>query len=182
MRRYYYLISSLPDLELEGHKKTFHYKEILRFIKSNLEEDDRWLLNYFLIPVDIKNIVNFLAEKQGLHLPYPFIIQPGTIELDEIKEIWEKNSDTPLFLKNFFEQNSNEKDQLPISEIEKRLLESFYELALQEDDDFIRSWFNFDLQIRNLVTISNSRKFDQEFKHLLIREMSSENNGLLQSL
>jgi len=178
MRRYYYLISSLPVLELEGNQKHYSYQESLKFLKEILHPDDFGLLEYFLYLTDIKNIINILAEEKKVTPPYPFVLQPGSIEINEIQDVWTGLMSPPAFLKDFLEEYGQNIDQLSLVETEKLLLKAFYHRAFQEEDNFLEDWFRFDLRLKNTITISNSRKFDIDLKHLLLDELNEDSHTL----
>ena len=84
----------------------------------------------------------------------------------------------PAFLEKFIEDYVRDGQSKSISFLEKSMLESLFTSVLREKDKFLTSWFRFDITLRDVIVISNSRKFDLDLQHLLISEIAELNGGL----
>jgi hypothetical protein len=160
MTNYYYLISSLPELEYKHGLPLPDCKTIVEFISKNLSEKDLALFQFLRYPEDIKLLVNNLFEKKNLNRPYPFVWENTTFSTKDIPDLINGKIASPAFIRSFFDEYLNTSEAMSPSESEKKLWGLFYTAVSELEESFLKSWFHFDLQLKRAINVSNGRKFN----------------------
>lgn len=158
MHAYYYIVASLPELTLGQNIDDNAFDEIFSLINRNLTAEDRILFTHLRYPADILTIVNVLSNSKKLPKHYPLVIGPPTLTKEQAGKIITHTDPAPKFIQNIFEGNRDWADE-DIFEIEKALTEGFYESVLQVDDEFLRAYFQFDKDLRNITMALNARQY-----------------------
>lgn len=180
MKKYYYLIASLPLLEKKSAPD--QYGEVVQLINRNLSESDRELFQYLLYPTDIKYLMNQAAEARNLTPVYPHVLQPATIDHEDLLNIKKGKKNSPAFLAEFFEENQKDIDELDLIKIESLVIEKFYKYVFQQNDPFLKDYFTFDRDLKNLLVFANAKnKSFKPFQHLT-GEFNTDHSGGKQNL
>lgn len=173
MNDYYYLIASLPKLSFPEFPK-FEFDSVYEIIVNNLSASDRELFNKLIYPNDNKNLIAAIARNQNKVSPFYQFEQPSVLNQETINNFQKLPGSFPDYMKSFIEDNREEIATKDISELEKHLLEIFYQEMLASKDSFIRDYYAFELDLKNIVTAINCRKYEFEIDHEILGE------GLLQ--
>jgi len=153
MSQYYYLCSSLIDLILDSKTKFFSSKELLDFCEEEMTKKDFEYLKYLYIFNDIKNIIN---AKEILNDEKKYLY-PAYYSLEEFKENLKDPDSFLPFISEFLFNKKNEKRLYPsLLEIDE-LLTLFYYYLEVINNDFIKSYYNFELLLKNLTTAISLR-------------------------
>ena len=168
MAKYYYLVASFPDLDLERGNKNIDFEEIIDRIKRNLSEEDLALFQYLLYPTDIKNIISEIAAKREKPSLYPTFYLPTHIERGSFKNTAKILENLPEFLYKLFAQHPEWLEDKKLVKLENTMLERFYHAVAKQKDLFIRKYFVFDRDLRNILVACNARRYKFSLQPYLI--------------
>lgn len=163
MKEYFYLISSLPDLELDSQKKLPSLTEFLDFCESQLSEKEFLELKKIFIFNDILNVVKSNSGNSSAYI-YPAYYTRETF-LENLKD----TDDFFPFLSTYFSNKKAGKRDYPELQETDELFALFYEnLETLSKNRFITDYFRFELDLRNTLTFLNMKKNNMDFKEYLV--------------
>jgi hypothetical protein len=154
-RAYYALVAGLPDLLLDSRRLPYSAEHFWNDSSQHLHPDDKALLGLLCLPVDNANVLALLEGR-----PADFK-GGGNYALEILENEIKVPSILPVYLRLFIEKytNDNKKaDQAPWATV---LAGMFYEEMLEHTNAFVREWFDFDLNLRNVLTALNCRKLNR---------------------
>lgn len=158
-REYTCLISSLPELIIDFDAKKFDFTAFLREIEENVHPSDYKLVKILFYPYDNQNLLNTLLEK-NLTFQNKGNFNKETLD-DKIR-----NRSLPKYMNDFIEISENDKNEDFSDEIltiygrdKENLLQTlFYNEILQTKNTFLRNWFIFDRELRNVQAAIVARR------------------------
>ncbi|MCD7977889.1 MAG: DUF2764 domain-containing protein [Tannerellaceae bacterium] len=165
MSKYYYLVAGLPNIALDDSKLTYTITDFRRELDGVLSMDDRKLIDLFFLKYDNKNLLTQLARPDWEDDPR------GSITADELQDLIKivreddtlpANSLIPSYFIDFLRLYSGSEDQeeTPVTvSWEDRLATLYYAYAMKNSNEFIASWFEFNLNINNILTAYTCRKY-----------------------
>lgn len=179
---YYYVIAGLPELFLDDEKKLplslGSFREVL---SAQLDPQDLFYFRYLLHPFDNQNVlslVGFLKKGDLLHFgsenPFSELEKLTPLEVDcswnpsglfskeGLMEQIQTGAGLPGWIVAFLERFRVEEEQTSPSWQrlwEKELTGLFLQEVLQCPNQFIRSWYGFDKDLRNIILAMNGRYF-----------------------
>jgi len=162
---YYYLIAGLPDIEIEDNKLTFSVAEFKEEVRPYLSTGDARLLNLFFTKFDNQNLLRYLKDKEAKFEGC------GNLEKEELEEAFNlieeeknpKSRNIPSYFKVFIEEYRNaEQANIEDPKWENRLTELYYQWAMKCQNQMITSWFEFNLNLNNILAAYASRKHHVE--------------------
>lgn len=178
-RKYYYcFIAGLPDLIFEDSK----FKSTLQAFKQELELEltpgDYSLVQLLFLPYDHENLINHLLKKSNEHNPLcNFTTGDFDEQISRLNALLEQKPLLPgymiQFIRDFYDEEKENKEE----EFEKVLMEGYYDHILKADNPFLRQWFEFELNAKNILTAFICRKYNIE----IIQELIGR-NPLVQEL
>lgn len=168
MAQYYYLIAGLPDVNLDDGKLTYTVENFKEEIYPSLSDKDKKLIDIFYLKYDNENLLKLLKDKDSA------VNTNGNYSADELLELIDaaKQDDKPekeypsylySFLSEYF-QLSEQEAQLP----ENLLANYYYEYAMKSKNDFISSWFEFNLNLNNILAALTARKYKMEISGSIV--------------
>ncbi len=146
-QQYYYLVAGLPDLLLDEGRQ----KGTLAFFKSefenNLDGEDYDLVKLLFLKYDNDNLINLLAQK------YRGFIEYANYPRDVLEEEMKQPDDRILpYLSHFIEKFKADEHAIEGASWETELENDFYDYLLTSQNDFLRDWFTFEMNLRNVTT------------------------------
>ncbi|MDD3079454.1 MAG: DUF2764 family protein [Paludibacter sp.] len=161
---YYCLIAGLPDI-VEDTKTAIAVAELKHELQEQLSDADLQLLKILFAAYDNDNLLAFLKNKEAQLNSLGNLTSDDWSELILLMQESEKPKDARLllYIQKFYTSISDEKfDTGGISQ-EDYLSSLYYEEAMQSKNEFLRSWFEFNLNLNNILTAIACRKhgFDQ---------------------
>ena len=159
---YYCLIAGLPDIEIEDNKLTFSLVSFKEELRHYLSRSDFQLISLYYTKFDNQNLLRYLKNKEVE------FDNRGNIAKDELEEYFKqfgedivpKNKHIPLYFKCFLEEYWDEQNaDKGEANWENRLTELYYQWAMRCDNRFITSWFEFNLNLNNILAACISRKY-----------------------
>lgn len=167
MKDYYYLLAGLPELLPSQEQYKLDFEEIFRIIRDNLSGNEFSLSQFILYPHDNKNLIRAIAKQTNRPAPYPFHLQPETVDEETINNFHKSTDGLPNYMIRFLDEQGDQLSTTSITELETRLNNYLYESAMQQDDDFIREYYEFLFRLNNIKAAYNARYFDYELsRHL----------------
>lgn len=157
MGEYYYLVAGLPEPVLEGKKALPSFREVADEALEIVSEDDAELIFLVRAPFDHANIMNVL-EQRGL----PFDVR-GTFSEEELRAELKQPDLLPDYIQVFLTAYEEKRVLFQGMSWEDQLNMLFYEQMLTHENDFIREYYTFEMDLRNLLAAQNAR----ELKELL---------------
>lgn len=170
MSNYYCLVAGLPDITLEDQKLPFTVKAFREEVYEQLSACDRKLFDLFFLKYDNENLFRFLQNREA-ELDERGSLQAEDLEL-LIKAIREEDpAVTARFVPYFNRFAGAYLAEETLSEgmlWEDQLAGLYYEYALKADNNFVARWFEFNLNLNNLLVASSARKFHFDASSFLI--------------
>lgn len=161
-RNYYYLVAGLQDISLDANKLSIGLNEFVELLRTELHPEDYRMLELLFLPNDHKNLLNIL-EKKDHPLISPSVYQKETLE-ENIKEPVSLLPYLITFIQAYKEKTPVYANLSP----ENELTTLFYQLALSYPNEFLRKWFEFDMNIKNVLVAISSRKYHLPYEHQVI--------------
>jgi hypothetical protein len=160
---YYYLVSGLPDVLLDEGKQPHSCEEFAAEASEQLNRNDLALFNLFRLPFDNVNLLNLLEKKDAV------FDKRGSLEEEVLSAALKIPDDLPVYMQLFIDAYRENRSPAPGLVPRDQLAWFFYEEMTCRHDPFIRKWYRFDLQLRNIIAGINCRR---EFAHL--EELATE--------
>ncbi|HOV13060.1 MAG TPA: DUF2764 family protein [Spirochaetota bacterium] len=161
MKQYYYLVSSLYDLIIDGGKGLFSFDDFFDLCESQLDEDDYLDLKKMFLFNDIKNAVNY--KKQG----DKYITPAFYSEEDFLENLKDTDTFLPFLSEFFYNRSVNKKNDSHLNEIDSLTL-LFYENIDLIKNEFLRDYYIFELNLKNINIALSLRKNGVDYKEKII--------------
>jgi hypothetical protein len=141
---YYYLVAGLPDLLLDEGRGPPPIGELADEIGEQLTDSDRELLRFVRFSFDNSNVVRLLGDRAR-----PFDAR-GNWGEEELAEAVKKRDGLPQYLEAFLDEHAAGRSLSPGLSAEDNLAWLYYEEAFGSANEFVREWFGFEADLRNL--------------------------------
>lgn len=166
MGKYYYLISGLPELQLDDQKLKLSLAEFKTELSENLSAADQQLLSYFFMQFDNSNLLKVLGNKDAE------IDSLGNLDKEQLSEILAlfEETDQPKhpavypYFKEFIPAYKAEKALYKGMSWEDQLASVYFDYASSCKNEFVSQWYQFNLNITNILAAINCSRygFDRE--------------------
>ncbi len=154
---YYCLIAGLPEIIIEQNKLSFSLYDFKHELKKILYKKDYKLIEYLFLVYDNKNVLNLLLKNDKA------FEKLGNFSQIEIEEAIENSKEHPLqvsYFNTFIINYKNETKINPKLSWENQITELLYNYLLENENIFLKEWFEFELNINNIVTAFNCKKYN----------------------
>ncbi len=160
MSQYHYLVAGLPDISMDDSKLQLSYTTFMEELLRAFPGRDADLLRLFRLDYDNDNLLAWINNKEAEFHPLG-VISPE--ELKEQTELLDYDERAPLrgiptYFLTFMREWKSE--LLEAGKEKKRLTELYYEYVMQVSNVFVREWFEFELNLNNILTALNCRKYN----------------------
>ena len=159
---YYYLVAGLPEIALEQGKLQFGTEQLREELKHGLSPADFRLFEMLFLTEDNANLLSLLL-KEDRPLSAKGIYQPEMLAA-EIREPKALMNYMQLFIGSFTAENRLYPNLSPQNEL--TLL--YYKEMLEVKNDFMRSWFGFELNLRNVLLVLSAKKNGLPYENQVI--------------
>ena len=192
MSKYYCLIAGLPDVTIDDTKLTYSVAEFKKVLLPILSKHDTSLVRWFFLEYDNENLLSYLRSgsihkfdergnltsdeiieicnslkngkkiPSGLSVPKYFAkflteyydrFKEKSEEDEEVEDVAEKEEDV--------DNEGNETPEYNVL-LEDKLSSLYYNEAMKRGEKFFSSWFEFNLNIGNMLAVWNCREFGLE--------------------
>ena len=170
---YYCYIAGLPDIQIDNAKSIPAQEEILEELKPILSKGDMALLDLLRLKYDNDNLLKFLANRDAELNPLGNLTSQDWAELIELID----NSDerNPIrdarllkYVLDFYTTIRNEQSEEKIDFAEDFLAALYYKYGMQCKNKFVADWFEFNLNINNILTALTCRKYGWDIKSAIV--------------
>ncbi|MBK9254016.1 MAG: DUF2764 family protein [Saprospiraceae bacterium] len=161
-KKYYYVVAGLPDAHLGQTAGVVKLSAFIQGLKEDLHSEDIIKLRYIFLPYDNINLLNIcLANKKPLH-------SLANFSYDTLKSgIEGGESEIPAYLYEFYDLfikgNLFQEDYI----WEHQLNERFIEYVLNETEGFLKDWYIFARDLRNILAALSARYHGYSLDHQL---------------
>jgi len=151
-REYEFLVAGLPELLLEDSKGVPPFRAFISAVEESvLAEKDLAVVNAMRLPIDNRNFVNMLDSKEEFD-------DRGCFSREDLEESVRSPDALPKYMRKYLEARKENKPLFPgLTEIDQ-LSWLFYDEMAESPNAFLRDWFAFDLDLRNVIAGINIRK------------------------
>jgi hypothetical protein len=150
-RNYYYLVAGLPDLVLEGNKHVPSLHEFMDDVMEQVDPDDATLLSQLRLPADNHNLLVVLEKREEQLDPL------GTFSREELELGIRVPDELPDYMQSFIEAYREGRQLFSGYTSDDQLSWLFYDAMSAHPNQFIRDWFTFELNLRNVLAGLNCR-------------------------
>lgn len=166
MAGYYALVASLRDLAPGGTNKDFDANEIRAYVREELKEADRQLLDFFYTWYDIENLVAAWTRSDHFNPLGNFTAEQLALEAGKPEQL-------PYYLARVVEAYNapehNQDEQVEVAHgLARSLYEAFYRQAAGSANRFVREWFAFDRSLRNISAAVAARRSDRPVEQVVV--------------
>lgn len=169
MSKYYYLVAGLPELTLEDSKLSYTVADFKTELYPALSEDDKKLIDLFYLKFDNANVLKLLKDKDAAIDPR------GNYSSEELAEYISQLKDGdevsdsvfPSYLSTFISEYFSQPAEDGFL-YEDRLAALYYAYAMECRNQFVSSWFGFNLTINNILVALTARKFKLDIAPLIV--------------
>ncbi|WP_303187633.1 DUF2764 family protein [Phocaeicola coprocola] len=168
MSTYYCLVAGLPDISLDDGKLSYSVSDFKAELYPDLSAQDRKLIDLFYLKFDNTAILKLLKNKDAV------IEDKGNFSAEELLQLIEavREGDTPdkkypSYLVNFVSQYL-QLSQDELYRADDLLAALYYSYGMSSNNAFIASWFEFNLNLNNILTALAARKYKLEVSSVIV--------------
>lgn len=170
---YYCYIAGLPDIQIDNQKSIPAQEEILDELKQILSKGDMALLDLLRLKYDNNNLLKFLANRDAELNPLGKLTSQDWAELIELIDNSDERNpvrDARLlkYVLDFYTTIRNEQSEEKIDFAEDFLAALYYKYGMQCKNKFVADWFEFNLNINNILTALTCRKYGWDIKSAIV--------------
>lgn len=162
-QNYYYIIAGLPDLTLDQGKLQFGTPELREELKEGLSERDYALFQHLLLAYDNINLLAVMrkAEKEE-------VVEEGIYLWDTLELALDQPELLRPYMTKFIQSQQSETPLHPHLSPENELTTFFYEEVLTLKYDFLRKWFDFELNLKNALLVLIAKNYEIPYDNQII--------------
>lgn len=168
MSTYYCLVAGLPDISLDDGKLSYSVSDFKVELYPDLSAQDRKLIDLFYLKFDNTAILKLLKNKDAV------IEDKGNFSAEELLQLIEavREGDTPdkkypSYLVNFVSQYL-QLSQDELYRADDLLAALYYSYGMSSNNAFIASWFEFNLNLNNILAALAARKYKMEVSSVIV--------------
>lgn len=168
MSTYYCLVAGLPDISLDDGKLSYSVSDFKAELYPDLSAQDRKLIDLFYLKFDNMAILKLLKNKDTV------IEDKGNYSAEELLQLIEavREGDTPdkkypSYLVNFVSQYL-QLSQDELYRADDLLSALYYSYGMSSNNAFIASWFEFNLNLNNILAALAARKYKMEVSSVIV--------------
>jgi len=152
-RNYHYLVAGLPDIVLDQKKLSQTIADWRQELEYHLHPDDYSLVKLLFLPFDNTNLLNLLLKNKKPFMP------AGNYSQSVLEEEIKEPLSLPSYMQQFIHAYKNETPVFQGYSWENQLTWLYVDFVLETDNTFLKSWFEFNLHVNNILSAFNVRKF-----------------------
>ncbi len=161
---YQYIVAGLPDIILNEVKVDISLSSFIKDIQEQIPPKDATLLSYVGYPIDNRNLLIKLLHKNDP------ILQIGNFTEQELQEEIKSPDLLPDYMQEYLAAYNESTSIIPNLSWENQLYWLFHEHANLLENRFLKEWFSFELDLRNILTAIKCRTTKSPFEdHIICR-------------
>ena len=158
----------MPDISLDDGKLSYSVSDFKAELYPDLSAQDRKLIDLFYLKFDNTAILKLLKNKDTV------IEDKGNFSAEELLQLIEavREGDTPdkkypSYLVNFVSQYL-QLSQDELYRADDLLAALYYSYGMSSNNAFIASWFEFNLNLNNILAALAARKYKLEVSRVIV--------------
>ena len=164
MSQYYYLVTGLPELSLDDNKLNYTVGDFKTEFYPQLSKEDQALVDLYYLKYDNANLLKLLKDREA-------VIDPrGNYTVDQFVAVFKQFDEEgvitspgslPSYIIKFIQTYLTQQETGVSSDVlvEDCLAGLYYEYAMRCTNDFVASWFEFNLNTNNVLVALAARKY-----------------------
>ncbi|MCD7923726.1 DUF2764 domain-containing protein [Phocaeicola sp.] len=168
MTNYYCLVAGLPDLSLEDGKLNYTVANFKSELYPELSDQDKKLIDLFYLKFDNDNLLKLLKDKEAVTESEGNYSSEELLALiSSVREGDAPDKKYPSYLYEFIAAYL----ALPADELyraEDMLASYYYAYAMNCGNKFVSSWFEFNLNINNILAALAARKYKMDVSQVVV--------------
>ncbi len=168
MNTYYCLVAGFPDISLDDGKLSCSVSDFRTDVYPQLASSDQKLVDLFYLKFDNQNLISLLKDKEAP------VKTEGTLTGEELLALIEtaRNGDIPdkkypAYLSEFVSQYINLASE-DLYKAEDLLASLYYQYAMSCKNQFISKWFEFNLNVNNILSAYAARKYKLDVASVIV--------------
>lgn len=167
---YYCLVAGLPELRMDESKGLVSPGDLVAEIAPQLSEGDRAYLRLLLAGYDNRNFLTYLRNKDAVLDPSGEL---NTDDWSQLVKLMDENDHPvdsrllPYWVKYYHLNPEEDIDARGLTR-EDYMAGLYYNYALQSENQFLRKWFEFNLNMNNLLIAILCRKHGMDASRSVI--------------
>ena len=159
---YYCLIAGLPEISPDDKKLSLSVQELRSYLNDYLTKEEIDVINLFFYPNDNAQILRLL-QKQEPDPTLQTVFTASQLE-DEINDPMFVPSYIKEYLLDLNKEDKEKNNRLP----EVELSERYWNFMLSQKERLVKKYAEFSLNIKNLITAINCRKYQIDIEKEVI--------------
>ncbi|MDO4180684.1 MAG: DUF2764 domain-containing protein [Bacteroidales bacterium] len=168
MTNYYCLVAGLPDLSLDDGKLNYTVVNFKSELYPELSDKDKRLIDLFYLKFDNANLLKLLKDKEAETASEGNFSSEELLALAaSVREGDALDKKYPSYLYEFVAAYL----ELPAEELhraEDMLAAYYYAYAMKCGNEFVSSWFEFNLNINNILAALAARKYRMDVSQVVV--------------
>ena len=173
MSQYYYLVTGLPELSLDDNKLNYTVGDFKTEFYPQLSKEDQALVDLYYLKYDNANLLKLLKDREA-------VIDPrGNYTADQFVAVFKQfdeegvitsSGSLPSYIIKFTQAYLTQQETGVTADVlvEDWLAGLYYEYAMQCKNDFVSSWFEFNLNVNNVLVALAARKYRMPIASLIV--------------
>jgi hypothetical protein len=155
MGNYYYIVSGLPDISFDDSKAAYSVSQFRDEVYKSLSAADRKVMDLLLLEDECRNLI-------------------GSERMEELMACVKAQDpcpeDVPQFMYDFVQEWVDDSWRDKAAFAEDRLWSLFYEYAMGCSNGFVRKWYEFNLDVNNILSAIMARKYGLDIQKVIVGE------------
>ncbi|MEO9476740.1 MAG: DUF2764 family protein [Cyclobacteriaceae bacterium] len=157
--KYFYLISSLSNIEIEDKAFSQDYlNELIELIGRNLSEEDLPIYQALLAPGDNQNLL-YVLFREYHDFEIARFKSPASISTDILENYRRNYAFLPDYMINYLDEYSGSFATLSLREMEQYLDEYFHEHIIKLADPFLSTYYQWRIKLKRVIADLNARSY-----------------------
>ena len=153
MAGYYYIIAGLPDIGFDDSKAAYTVEQFRTEVYDALSAADRKVMDILLLEDECRNLIGSERMEELVAL---------------VKAGESAPKDVPAFMYTFVQEWVDDSWHLKAAFAEDRLWSLFYEYAMGCSNGFVRKWYEFNLDMNNIMAAITARKYNLDMQKVIV--------------
>ena len=173
MSQYYYLVTGLPELSLEDNKLNYTVGDFKTEFYPQLSKEDQVLVDLYYLKFDNANLLKLLKDREAA------IDSRGNYTAEQFVAVFKQFDEEgvitspgslPSYIIKFTQAYLTQQETGVTADVlvEDWLAGLYYEYAMQCKNDFVSSWFEFNLNVNNVLVALAARKYRMPIASLIV--------------
>ena len=170
MGNYYYLIAGLADISLDDSKAPASVESLRTELYDALSAADRKVMDMLLMENDCRNLISMLRDGTVAEDAPKGLMSAVRMEelIAQVKADEAPAKDIPAFMYRFVQEWQDETWREHAAFAEDRLWSLFYEYAMGAGNEFVRKWYEFNLDLNNILSAITARTYKLDMQKVIV--------------